>query len=219
MKTNWKWLTVILVLIAVLGTLSVMTFANDTAQAQTTPNSQITPNPNCPCDYNGQGRGPNGRGGMAGNGMMGGGMLYGNGRMGQAVNVTPLSDQTKQILGQALDEEYKARAIYQAIVDKYGNELPFVNILRSENMHVLALQRLFTANKLTIPTDNYAGKITAPATLAEAFKLAIDEEKADIVLYDNFLKTVKEPQVVLVFGNLQNASRHHQLSLEFYATK
>jgi len=156
------------------------------------------------------GRGSNGRGAM-GNG--GGGM----GLFAQYSN-TPLNEAAKQALTEAINEEYLAHATYQAIIDKFGQELPFVNIVNSENIHVNALARLFSNHGLAVPADPSAGKVTAPATLAEAFTAAIQLEKDDAALYDKLLKTVTETDIVRVFTNLQSASLNmHLKSLEFYS--
>jgi hypothetical protein len=130
---------------------------------------------------------------------------------------TSLSESSVEALNEAIQEEYLARATYQAIVTKFGNELPFVNILRSENQHVNVLAKQFTMHSLPVPADNWAGKVTAPGTLEEAFTAAIALEKEDAALYDTLLKQVSEPELTRVFTNLQNASLNmHLKSLEYY---
>lgn len=156
-----------------------------------------------------------------GMGMMNG---YGRGGMGRgggagvATTATgPLSDATKAFLTEAIQDEYQNRALYQAVIDKFGQVLPFTNIVRSESNHVAVLTRLFTNHGLTVPVDSYAGQVQAPATLSEAFQLAIQSEKDNVAMYDRFLPTVTEPDVVRVFTQLRNVSNNmHLRSFEYY---
>jgi hypothetical protein len=137
--------------------------------------------------------------------------------MGGGLYLTPLSDQSVKALGEALQEEYLAQATYQAIVNKFGAELPFVNILRSEGQHVAALSRQFTVHGLTVPVNSWAGKVQVPATVKDAFMAAIQLEKDDAALYDQLLKQVTEPELSRVFTQLQNASLNmHLTALEYY---
>lgn len=39
-------------------------------------------------------------------------------------------------LCEALDDEYKARAIYRAVIGRFGPVLPFANIVHSEQRHL-----------------------------------------------------------------------------------
>jgi hypothetical protein len=157
-----------------------------------------------------------GRGARGGGGGMGG---PGNGTCcatGTPISTTPLSEETKQALTDALNDEYKAQAAYQAIIDKFGAQAPFSMIIRAEGMHINALQRLFTNHGLAIPADTYAGKVQAPATLKEAYQAGVDAEKANIAMYDRLLQTVKDADVVTVFQHLQAASRTHLATFEAY---
>lgn len=146
---------------------------------------------------------------------------YGRGGMGRGGGTTtatgPLSDTTKAFLTEAIQDEYQNRALYQAVIDKFGQVLPFTNIVRSESSHVAALSRIFTNYGLTVPADNYAGQVQAPVTLQEAFQLAIQSEKDNVAMYDRFLSTVTEPDVFRVFTQLRNVSNNmHLKAFEFY---
>ncbi|MEI7556451.1 hypothetical protein [Candidatus Chlorohelix sp.] len=139
--------------------------------------------------------------------------------MGQGTGAyaTVLSEQSVNALGEAIQEEYLAHATYQAIVAKFGQVLPFSNIVNSENQHVTALARQFTNHGLAVPADSWVGKVTAPATLSEAFSAAIQLEKDDAALYDNLLKQVTEPELTRVFTQMQSASLNmHLAELELY---
>jgi rubrerythrin len=182
--------------------------------AQTTPG---TAQPGSGWWANGGGQ----RGAGLGMGMMNG-YGRGGGMGGPGVNTPiatgPLSNETTQFLTQAIQNEYRARALYQAVIDKFGQVLPFANIVRTESMHVAALNRLFTNHGLSVPVDTFAGKVEAPATLAEAFGLAIQTETDNAAMYDGFLKTVKEADVARVFTRLGTASSDmHLKAFEYYS--
>ncbi|NWJ44263.1 MAG: hypothetical protein HXX08_25120 [Chloroflexi bacterium] len=146
-----------------------------------------------------------------------GGARNGMGQQGTGAYATVLSEQSVNALNQAIQEEYLARATYQAILAKFGQVLPFSNIVNSENQHVTVLARQFTNHGLAVPADSWAGKVTAPATLSEAFNAAIQLEKDDAALYDTLLKQVSEPELTRVFTQLQSASLNmHLKELELY---
>jgi hypothetical protein len=52
-------------------------------------------------------------------------------------------EQTLQALSEALDDEYRARATYRKVIERFGPVRPFVNIVDTENRHVGALVRQF----------------------------------------------------------------------------
>ena len=189
-----------------------------TTTTTTTPTAAAQPAPRpgyggCNClgdeDFNGTGMGM-----MNGYGRGGGGMGRGG---GVATATGPLSDATKAFLTEAIQDEYQNRALYQAVIDKFGQVLPFTNIGRSESTHVAVLTRLFANHGLTAPADGYAGQVQAPATLQEAFQLAIQHEKDNVAMYDRFLTTVKEPDVVRLFTQLRAVSNNmHLQAFEYY---
>jgi hypothetical protein len=119
----------------------------------------------------------------------------------------PLSNETSAALVMAINDEYKARATYQAVLDKFGSVAPFSNIVQSEATHIAALERLFNTYGLPIPPDTYAGNVQAPATLKDAAQVGVEAEKANVAMYDGFLTFVKEPDIVAVFTQLRSASQ------------
>jgi len=123
----------------------------------------------------------------------------------------PLADQTKAALVAAINDEYKARATYRAVLDKFGSITPFANIVRSEGTHIVALERLFAAYGLPVPPDTYAGTVQAPATLQRAAQIGVDAEIANVAMYDGFLTLAQEPDIVTVFTQLRDASQDKHL--------
>ncbi len=135
-----------------------------------------------------------------------------------AQSPTPLGDKTSQALVLAINDEYKARAFYQAVIDRFGSVRPFANIVTAETAHIEALERLLSAYGLPVPPDTYAGSVQAPATLQEAAMAGIEAEKANVAMYDAFLTFVQEPDIVAVFTQLRDVSQtKHLPAFERYA--
>ena len=125
-----------------------------------------------------------------------------------------LTDVAKTALNKALDDEYKAFATYEAIINKLGSIRPFIMIIRAEEQHISSLKALFDKYGLTIPENPYIGKVTSPETLAEACTAGIEAEMANASLYkDDLLPNVKEYEdITMVFTNLMNASQQKHLT-------
>lgn len=114
-------------------------------------------------------------------------------------------------LAEALDDEYKSRATYRCVIEKFGPVRPFVNIAQAEHRHVLALVSLFDAYGLPVPGDDWPSRVVAPATLGEACRAAVEAEKDNLAMYDRLLAATPEPDVRRVLTHLQSASRDRHL--------
>lgn len=73
-------------------------------------------------------------------------------------------------LTEAIQDEYKARATYRAIIEQFGPVRPFVNILAAEDRHIQALTPLFVKYYIPIPTDDWAVRVGAPISVEQACK-------------------------------------------------
>lgn len=117
-----------------------------------------------------------------------------------------------QALCAALDDEYKARATYAAVIDRFGPVRPFVNILRSEQRHIDALVRLFRQRGWEPPADGHGGRIPAPASLEEACRLGVQAELDNVALYERLDSLADgDAQVLGVFAALKSASQQRHL--------
>lgn len=117
----------------------------------------------------------------------------------------------KDALLESINEEYKAHATYQAVIDKLGDVGPFSNIVKSEQSHIDAWKTLLTKYGVAIPADPFLGKVTVPATLKEACAAGAAAEKADVALYDRLLKTVTESDIVSVMEQQRKVSQENHL--------
>jgi hypothetical protein len=122
-----------------------------------------------------------------------------------------MSMTLKDRLTLALLDEYKSRATYAKILEKFGPVRPFVNIHEAEGRHVEALVHLFETYQIEVPVDHWPCRITVPATLKEACEQAVDAEQDNMTMYDRILAETSEPDVRRVLLNLQSASRNRHL--------
>jgi len=127
--------------------------------------------------------------------------------------VKELSIEVHQALDEAINDEYKALSVYEAVIAKLGTVRPFSMIKGAEEQHIASLKAIYDKYGLTVPNNTWLGKIKAPATLQEACQIGIDAEIANAALYkDKLLPAVNEYEdIVLVFTNLMNASEQKHL--------
>jgi rubrerythrin len=122
-----------------------------------------------------------------------------------------MSMTLKDRLTLALLDEYKSRATYAKILEKFGPVRPFINIHEAEGRHVEALLRLFESYQIEVPVDHWPCHITVPPTLKEACQQAVEAEQDNMTMYDRILAETSEPDVRRVLQNLQSASRDRHL--------
>ena len=132
-----------------------------------------------------------------------------------AATNTNLDAKTKQAMIDAINDEYHARAFYNAVMDKFGEIRPFSNIVHAESRHVQLWNRLFNQYGLPVPEDFFAGKVEAPETLQAACQMAVEAEIANVQMYDNFLEFVQESDLRAAFTQLRHVSQNrHKVAFE-----
>ncbi len=123
-----------------------------------------------------------------------------------------MRDNLEKALIEALNDEYKARATYTAVISKFGEIRPFINIIHSEERHIQALLSLFRKYEIPIPVDNWADIVKAPASVLEACQTGVSGEIENREMYQKLLAITPEyPDVQRVFLNLQRASQENHL--------
>lgn len=147
---------------------------------------------------------------------------YGQGRgagrgpvVADPVRVAPIVDETAtgdllqseiEALAMALDDEYKAWAVYDQVITDLGTVRPFTRILPAEDAHISALVTLFDRYGLTVPPNPWPGNVPTFDTLAEACAGGVQAEIDNAALYDELFSMVDNPDIVRVFTSLQQAS-------------
>jgi len=123
-----------------------------------------------------------------------------------AVPAPDLTSAEQAALKEALLDEYRAEALYDAALREFGADRCFENLRRAEGHHIAALRSLHDAYGLIAPTAADADPVTLPATLADARDAAIAFEKQQGPFYDRLLESVRQPDIRGVFERLREVS-------------
>ena len=114
----------------------------------------------------------------------------------------------------AMQDEYLARGEYQAIIDEFGNQKPYSNIIRAENTHISYLEEVYVAYELDIPEDTSSEHTVIPTDLLEAAKTGVQAEIDNIAMYEQFLSYELPTNIEEVFTALRDASKSHLMAFE-----
>ncbi|HBH13168.1 MAG: hypothetical protein XD91_1567 [Clostridiales bacterium 38_11] len=109
----------------------------------------------------------------------------------------------------AAQDEYLARGEYLAIVDKFGSQRPYSNIISAEETHLAYLKEVYLAYGLDFPVDTSADHIVVPTNLLEAAKTGVQAEIDNIAMYKLFLTYDLPENVFEVFSALKSGSDSH----------
>lgn len=128
-----------------------------------------------------------------------------------------LTDAQREAALTGLDDEYKAYALYEATIEKFGAVRPFVNIQKAEAQHIAAISAVLEADGAPIPSNPYLDGTKAlpplPATVGEVCAEGVQAEIDNYSLYDNELLPVAtgNAELVQVFQSLRDASQFDHL--------
>lgn len=130
---------------------------------------------------------------------------------------TRYPDRVIRAIHVALDDEYRAAAFYAAVIEKFGDVRPFINIIDAERRHARRLERLLEAVGEPIPANPYetgeSRPPPVPATLAEACRVGAEAEIQNAALYDEDLIPAVDgfPAVESAMRDLRAASQDNHL--------
>jgi hypothetical protein len=113
----------------------------------------------------------------------------------------------------AINDEYKALATYQTVVDTFGAVQPFASIIRAEQQHIAALERLFVRYSVEIPANEWYGSVPEFDSVTEACQAGVEAEVDNAALYDHLFAAVDEPVIIQVFTRLRDASQYNHLPM------
>jgi hypothetical protein len=109
----------------------------------------------------------------------------------------------------AAQDEYLAHGEYLAIVDKFGSQKPYTNIISAEETHLAYLKEVYLSYGLDFPADDSANHIVVPADLLEAAETGVQAEIDNIAMYEHFLTYDLPDNVREVFSALKSGSESH----------
>jgi len=138
-----------------------------------------------------------------------GGRRGGNGGRGQGSD--PLDENEINALLMAINDEYHAFAVYQSVMDTFGDVEPFVEIAQSELRHIDALVNHFDKHGIPVPENTWIGEIPPFDSVQSACQAGVVAEIANVDLYDQLFSMVDDPGLVQVFTNLSRASLESHL--------
>jgi len=126
----------------------------------------------------------------------------------------------EEMLTYAIQDEYLAQAEYKVIMDAFGEQRPFINIMKAEGGHIELLLPLFTAYQITVPEDTAIEHTVKPDSVQAAYEAGVTAEVNNIAMYEAFLKQSDLPDDVrAVFEALTRASWNHLRAFEQNANK
>ena len=120
----------------------------------------------------------------------------------------------EEMLVYAIEDEYLAQAEYDVIMDTYGVQKPFSNIIKAEATHISLLEPLFEEYDVSVPEKDWESLVVVPETLDAAYAIGVDAEEKNIAMYELFLKQDLPDDVRIVFERLKSASENHLRSFE-----
>ena len=124
--------------------------------------------------------------------------------------------ELKAMLDVLYIDELNAKAEYEALVEAFGDQSPYTQLIVAEARHADSLLRLYDLYDLDVPTPTLKTPVV-PSTLDASYDIGVAAEVANIALYENYLD-LKLPEVVeIVFTNLQRASENHLRIFTAYA--
>lgn len=131
--------------------------------------------------------------------------------LSQRVDLNDDQNVISQVLRIAVYDEFHAYETYSAIIEKFGNVNPFVNIKEAEAVHYSALMPLCEKYSVQIPVNDWAEKIEVPNTLVECCELGVAAEINNIKMYDNLIEHTDELDIKDILYKLQAASYNNHL--------
>lgn len=139
--------------------------------------------------------------------------LEGYGAKGALVdNDMSISD----MLMYAAQDEYLARAEYEAIIEEFNVSRPYSNIMRSEETHLDSLRDIYETYSIEFPSDTSKEQLVIPTSLLEAAKVGVQAEIDNIAMYEEFLTYDLPDDIEEVFNSLLEGSLNH---LEAFQTQ
>jgi rubrerythrin len=125
---------------------------------------------------------------------------------------TSSKDTLRRALERALDDEWHALALYEAVLLRFGGRPPFSNIVHAERRHASALLTQFSRLSLKPPPNRWHGhEFNLPETFSEACDMAEIAEIHNAALYDDLIESVNDQEIQTVFENLRAASLERHL--------
>lgn len=116
--------------------------------------------------------------------------------------------ELKSMLDILYQDEYNTKSTYEEIIDEFGPNILYNNLIQAEAQHMNALERIYTRYDIQIPNMD-ARTPNLPDNLLDTYTLGKEAEEANIALYDKYLDEDLPEDIRFTFERLMNASYHH----------
>jgi len=125
---------------------------------------------------------------------------------------TSLTATLGDTLGRAIQDEYRAEAIYQGVLNDFGPVVPFANVLTAEERHSASIGRLYVNRGERVPASAWSVD-TVPhfSGITVACAAGAIAERENIAMYDDLLRGSLPDDVRQVFSNNRRASLENHL--------
>lgn len=120
----------------------------------------------------------------------------------------------EEMLNYAIQDEYLARQEYESIMQEYGEQKPFSNIIRAEETHIELLKEIYEEYGYEIPVDNAINYVVIPESLEMAFEIGVQAEIDNIAMYEKFLENELPDDIEAIFIELRDGSKKHLAAFE-----
>lgn len=134
--------------------------------------------------------------------------------LGSSGAVQDTSYTLEEMMTYAIQDEYMAQAEYDAILDAFGSQRPFSNIINAEETHINLLLPLFETYGYAVPVNEAKGMVVLPNTLEDGYDAGVTAEVKNIEMYEDFLEEDLPADIQEVFEHLQAASEKHLSAFE-----
>ena len=115
----------------------------------------------------------------------------------------------EEMLEYAIEDEFLARSEYEVIIETYGDQRPFSNIVEAEKTHIDLLIPLFEEYGIDLPSDTASSHTLVPESIQSALEVGVQAEIDNIAMYEKFLSGDLPDDVREVFEELKKASESH----------
>ncbi len=111
-----------------------------------------------------------------------------------------------------LQDEYHAESIYLGVLADFGDQMPFMNVVRAEQRHSESIMRLYRNHGLVAPESLWTvSNVPHFGSVTEACAAAVSAELDNVAIYDTHLALDLPPDVRNVFENNRAASLERHL--------
>ncbi len=133
--------------------------------------------------------------------------------------VIQLSTSEKVALASVIENEYELRATYQKVLDKFGDERPFINVIGSKEHNINMLTELMLKHGTKPPADDWINRVNEYDSIEDACKAAVQFEADSSMLYqsvfastskDNVLEILLHIEKIIMMNNIPTFERCQQ---------